>query len=114
MAYWFAYCIYVLHQNRLHPNSMDETFAVVMGLFAGGAWLAYTPARLTELNLSRVWIVALVAPYALSIFALWNGWNIMGWVMLLAGVLAQWLLVFLSPATNLAGAQSESNTESPA
>ena len=95
MAYWFAYCINVLDENRLHPNSIDAALAIVMGLLSGGAWLATTPARLRELKLNQAWIAALVAPFVLSIFALWNRWNILVWSMLVVGVLAQSLLVFL-------------------
>jgi hypothetical protein len=96
MAYWFAYCIYRLDRIRLHPNSMDATLAAIMGLLAGGAWLATTPARLRQLRLSKAWSVALAAPFALSIFALWYGRNPAGWLLLVFAVLAQWLLVFLS------------------
>ena len=85
-----------------------------MGLLSGGAWLLTTPARLKELNLNKAWIVALVAPFALSILALWDRWDIVGWSMLAAGVLAQWSLVFLSPDANAAPAQSKISSEPPA
>lgn len=114
MAYWFAYCVYRVDRIRLHPNSIDLTLAVVMGLLTGCAWLVYTPARLTGLNLNKAWIVALVAPFALSTLALWYRWDIVGWSMLAAGVLAQWSLVFLSPDANAAPAQSKSSSEPPA
>jgi hypothetical protein len=114
MAYWFAYCVYRLDRIRLHPNSIDLTLAVIMGLLAGGAWLITTPTRLQELNLNRAWIVALVAPFALSILALWYGWDIVFWSMLAAGVLAQWGLVFLSPGAHAASAQSKGSSEPPA
>jgi hypothetical protein len=114
MAYWFAYCIYRLDRIWLHPNSIDLTLAVIMGLLAGGAWLATTPARLEELNLSKAWVVALAAPFALSILALCYRWKIVFWSMLAAGVLAQWSLVFLSPEANAASAQSNGSSEPPA
>jgi hypothetical protein len=114
MAYWFAYCVYRLDRIRLHPNSIDLTLAVVMGVLAGGAWLATTPARLQELKLNKAWIAALVAPFALSILALWYWWDIVGWSMLIVGVLAQWSLVFLSPDANAASAQSKGTSELPA
>jgi hypothetical protein len=114
MAYWFAYCIYRLDRVRLHPNSIDLTLAVVMGLLAGGAWLVTTPARLKELNLNKAWILVLSAPFAMSILALWYRWEIAGWSMLAAGALAQWSLVFLSPGANAASAEFESSSEPPA
>lgn len=113
MAYWFAYCINVLDRDRLHPNSIDATLAVGMGLTAGGAWLVTTPERLKQLNLSSAWIVALAAPFTVSILALWFRWNILGWSMLVAGALVQWLLVFLSPAATAAPAQSKEPIEQP-
>jgi uncharacterized membrane protein YhaH (DUF805 family) len=100
MAYWFTYCIYRLNRIRLHPSFIDSTLAIVMGLFAGGAWLATTPKRLHQLNLHKAWLIALASPFALSIFALWKRWDIAGWLMLAASLLAQWLLVFLSPVEN--------------
>lgn len=114
MAYWFAYCIYRLDRIRFHPNSIDLTLAIVMGLLSGGAWLLTTPARLRELNLNKAWIIVLAAPFALSILALWDRWEIVGWSMLAAGVLAQWCLVFLSPGADPASAQYEFSSEPPA
>jgi hypothetical protein len=114
MAYWFAYCFYRLDRIRLHPNSIDATLAIVMGLLAAGAWLATTPARLEELNLNKAWIVALAAPFASSLLAPWYRWDIVDWTMLAAGVLAQWSLVFLSPGASAASAQSEGSREPPA
>lgn len=114
MAYWFAYCIYRLDRIRFHPNSIDLTLAIVMGLLSGGAWLLTTPARLKELNLNKAWIIVLAAPFALSILALWDRWEIVGWSMLAAGVLAQWCLVFLSPGADPASAQYEFSSEPPA
>jgi hypothetical protein len=113
MAYWLAYCIYRLDRIRLHPNSIDLILAVVMGLFAGGAWLVTTPARLKELNLNNAWIVVLIAPFALSILALWYRWDVVGWSMLIVAALAQWLLVFLSPAASAAPAQPGESSEQP-
>jgi lysylphosphatidylglycerol synthetase-like protein (DUF2156 family) len=107
MAYWFAYCIYRLDRIRLHPNSIDATLAIVMGLLAGGAWLVTTPGRLHQLRLHKAWIIVMVSPFALSIFALWNQWNIAGWLMLVAALLAQWLLVFLSLGPDSRVEQSE-------
>lgn len=109
MAYWFAYCIYRLDRIRLHPNSIDATLAIVMGLLAGGAWLATTPGRLHQLKLHQGWIIALVSPFMLSIFALWNSWNVAGWLMLAVALLGQWLLVFFSPDTEARVEQSESS-----
>ena len=111
MAYWFAYCIYRLDRIRLHPNSIDATLAIVMGLFAGCAWMATTPGRLHQLGLRKAWIVPLVGCFALSIFALWNGWNVTGWCMLVAALLTQWLLVFLAPDPNSMVEQSERSAE---
>lgn len=114
MAYWFAYCIYRLDRIRFHPNSIDLTLAIVMGLLSGGAWLLTTPARLKELNLNNAWILVLAAPFALSILALWDRWEIVGWSMLAAGVLAQWSLVFLLPDANAERAESKDPSEPPA
>ncbi len=111
MAFWFAYCIHVLDRIRLHPNPIDLALAVIMGLLAGVAWLVTTPAQLEQLNLNKVWIAALVAPFALSILALWYRWDIVGWSMLAAGVLAQWCLVFLVPDADAALAQSNGSSE---
>ncbi|MGB7265543.1 MAG: hypothetical protein WBC92_08515 [Terracidiphilus sp.] len=110
MAFWFAYCIHVLDRIRLHPNPIDLTLAVIMGLLAGSAWLATTPARLEQLNLNKAWTVALVVPFALSILALWYRWEILGWSMLAAGVLAQWCLVFLVPEADSTSAQSNGSS----
>jgi hypothetical protein len=114
MAYWLAYCVYRVDRVRLHPNWIDLTLAVVMGLLAGGAWLVTTPARLEELNLNKAWIVALCAPFALSILALWYRCDVVVWSMLAAGVLAQWCLVFLSPGASGASQQSNGSSEPPA
>ncbi|MGD0731610.1 MAG: hypothetical protein ABR956_10105 [Terracidiphilus sp.] len=114
MAYWFAYCVYRLDRIRLHPSSIDLTLAVIMGLLAGGAWLVTTLARLEELNLSKAWIVALVAPFALSILALCFRWDVAFWSMLAAGVLAQWSLVFLLPGANAASAESKGSSRESA
>jgi len=111
MAYWFSYCIYRLDRIRLHPNSIDLTLAVVMGLLSGSAWLATTPGRLNALQLSKFWLAALVAPFAVSIYALWIGLGITGWLTLVVGVLAQWLLVFLTPDANGTPAQSNDSSE---
>jgi|HubBroStandDraft_1064217.scaffolds.fasta_scaffold11805_2 hypothetical protein len=113
MAYWFAYCVYRVDRVRLHSNSIDLALAVVMGLLAGGAWLVTTPSRLEQLNLSKAWIVALVAPFALSILALWYRCDGVGWSMLAAGVIVQWCLVFFSPGANDASEQSGGSSEPP-
>jgi hypothetical protein len=68
-----------------------------MGRFAGCAWLVTTPARLKELTLNKAWTVALVAPFVLSILALWYRRDILGWLTLAIAVMAQWILVFLLP-----------------
>jgi hypothetical protein len=111
MAYWFAYCIYRLDRIRLHPNEIDLALAITMGLLSGGAWLAFTPARLRELCLSRLWMFPLVVPFAASMFALWNGWSVTGWVSLVIAVLAQWILVFLAPRGGPAVPRTESSGE---
>lgn len=111
MAYWFAFCIYRLDRIRLHPNSVDSALAIIMGLFAGCAWMATTPGRLHQLRLHKAWIIPLIGPFALSIFALWNGWNIAGWFILAAALLVQWLLVFLAPDPNSTVGQSEGSAE---
>jgi hypothetical protein len=97
MAYWLGYCLYRLDRIRLHPNEIDAALAIIMGLFSGIAWLATTPARLKELGLSLFWMVLLAAPFGVSIFALWERRNLIGWILLAGAVLAQWLLVFLPP-----------------
>jgi hypothetical protein len=112
MAYWFAYCIYCVFRPRgiiQHPDSLLATITCVMGAFSGGAWLVTTPARLKQLELGRAWMVVLVAPFALSILSLCYRWEIIGWSMLVAAVLLQGLLVFLSPD---AKAEIESPEES--
>lgn len=113
MAYWFAYCIYRVDRASLHPNSIDLALAAVLGLLSGGAWLATTPARLRELNLHKVWMVALVVPFVLSILALWHRSNIVGWPMLIVGALAQWILVFLSTPADATPAPSENCSDQP-
>lgn len=100
MAYWLAYRVYRVDRIPLHPNSIDLTLAVVMGLLAGGAWLVTTPARLKELTLNGTWTVAFVPPFALSILALWYHLEILGWITLGIAVMAQWILVFLLPRKN--------------
>jgi hypothetical protein len=111
MAYWFAYCLLRLDHNGFRHFGMDSVLASIMGLVAGLAWLISTPVRLRELHLNRFWTVALVAPFALSVLAIWKGWNIVCWISLAFAVLAQWLLVFLLPHRDAAPAGIEGRDE---
>ncbi|MGA7343389.1 MAG: hypothetical protein WBE72_12515 [Terracidiphilus sp.] len=111
MAYWFAYCTYRVDRNRLHPNEIDLAGAITLGLLSGAAWLVTTPTRLRELSLSKLWMFPLVIPFAASIFALWRGWSVIGWVLLVIAAMAQWVLVFLAPRKGSGVPQSESSGE---
>ena len=100
MGYWLAFCIFRFERYRLHPDNFDATIAFILGLLSGGVWLFSTPGYLRKLGLSRIWMTALVAPYVVSVTALWNGWNVIGWAALIVGVLAQFGLGFIQPKTD--------------
>jgi hypothetical protein len=95
MAYWFAYYTYRLDRIRLHPNSLDSVLAIFFGALTGIGWLWFTPPRLKELRLSRLWVAPLALPFLIAVVALWNNWRIAGWVFLILGVAAQGTLVFM-------------------
>jgi uncharacterized membrane protein YhaH (DUF805 family) len=95
MAHWFAYCLFRLDGNRLNLSGMDSVLVMTMGLPTGIAWLAFTPARLRDLGLSRLWMLPFLVPFALSILAIWKGWHVLCWVTLIIGASVQWSLIFL-------------------
>jgi hypothetical protein len=113
MAYWFAFCLYRLDRDRLHPSGFDGTFAIIMGLVSGACWLAFTPARLKKLGLTRLWMVPLAIPFGVAIFGIWTGWDVVCWVALAIGAAAQWLLVFRMPSGALEQAPGDGPAEPP-
>jgi len=111
MAYWFAYCLLVLDHSGFRHFGMDGVLASIMGLIAGVCWLIFTPTRLKELQLNGLWMVVLGAPFALSVLAIWKGWNVVCWISLAIAVMAQWLLVFLSPSKEPVPAEGHGSGE---